>query len=413
MSLPVRLALLITLIVGTTLFFTWLLTTQAVFRPFRKQMIEAHINHVLHIAQEVENGTPEEQLSQKLGLDIKRRRRPPRFRRRKRCRELERGGRELVICPGRRAPVAVSLDSGWLIVRRDLDVDGPGKKFQRLLALIAVVIILLSGYVAVLVLKPLRASITAMNKMAGGDLSWRLPENGSREQKETARAFNAMADRVASVLRAERELMAGISHELRTPLARLRLETELLKDRGLPEKRLDAMNDDLAEIDRLIGELFEISRLSLGERKLTRSSFLLSELVDEALERWPLPKHHVLVEHEELGAQRLDADREKLVRVLGNLLQNAGKYAPEDTLIRIRLLPMGLEVCDEGPGVTPEALPRLFEPFFRTKRVQSSSATGLGLGLMLARQIVELHNGKIWAKNGEKEGLIIGFSLPG
>jgi signal transduction histidine kinase len=217
-----------------------------------------------------------------------------------------------------------------------------------------------------------------------------------------------MADRVENILRTEKELMAGISHELRTPLARLRLEIELLRDHEVPEKRLDAMENDLAEVDHLIGELLEMSRLALGERHLVEGEVDLMRVAKEAAERNPLPDHRLIVEGEALP---LIGDHDRLVRVIGNLIQNAGKYAPKDTEVRVTIDGRKIVVLDRGSGVPPEDLARLFEPFYRGVRAKSKS-TGLGLGLMLSQRIVSLHGGTIEAGNVEGGGLSITIELP-
>lgn len=417
MSLRVRLALLLAAAVAGSLFVAWLVTRRAVIQPFAREVLQAHIDQVAYVADELERGANPQELGKRLQLEIKLRDRPPRFLRRHRrrgphrgppCAMEMRGEREIIVCRGRRAPAAVETKVGWVVVRRDLDVGAPGRRVGWVLLAIAAVVILVAIYAAALVTRPIRASVDAMERMAGGDLSHRLTEAGGRELSEVAHAFNRMADRVDNLLRAERELMAGISHELRTPLARLRLELELLRERDVPEKRLDAMEDDLAEVDRLIGELLETSRLQLGERQLDSNRISLADVVNDAVERRPLPKHDVRVEGE--GGEVL-GDRVRLVRLVQNLLENAGKYAPRGTTVTVFLDGASVEVRDEGDGVPAEDLPKLFEPFYRGARAKGA-ATGLGLGLMIAKQVVDLHHGRISARNLDDGGLAIRVDLP-
>lgn len=412
MSLRVRLALLMALLVAVTLFFAWVLTRRAVLAPFAREVVKQHVDQALYVADELEAGADPDQLSRRLGLEIHLRRRPPGFVRHRRgphCRPHEAQGRELFVCRGPRSPVAVRTEAGWLVVRRDLDLAAPNRRVGYVLLAVALAVIGLASWAAVLIVRPLSASVRAMERMASGDLSHRLEPGRGREEKEVARAFNAMADRVDRLLKAERELLAGISHELRTPLARLRLELELLREHEVPKKRLDAMEKDLGELDALIGEALDMSRLSVGDRKLAFEDLDLLEVAREAVTQCPLDRHEVAVEGE---AQPLRGDRARLVRVVTNLLQNAGKYAPEGTEVLIRVDGRRLEVRDQGPGVPPDDLGRLFEPFYRGKRAKGGSATGVGLGLMIARQIVEMHRGTIEARNGEHDGLIVSFELP-
>jgi signal transduction histidine kinase len=414
MSLRVRLTLLLSLVVALSLFLAWQFTRRAV-RPFTDEVVERYLDTIHFVADELKAGSDPRKLGKRLGLTIERVDRPPPFVRGiehgrvpRRCQQRVHDGLKMYFCVGRRAPVAVQLERGWLVVRRDLDVQAPARNIGYVLLVIAAVVIALCAWIAMLVMSPLKASIAAMERMSRGDLSHRLPESGSRELSEVGRAFNAMADRVENILRAEKELMAGISHELRTPLARLRLETELLRDHAVPEKRLGAMESDLEEIDRLIGELLEMSRLALGERQIAEGEVDLMRVAREAAERNPLPKHRLTVEGE---AARLTGDHDRLVRVVGNLIQNAGKYSPEGTEVRVTVSGRKIVVLDRGSGVPPEDLSRLFEPFYRGTRAKSKS-TGLGLGLMLSQRIVSLHGGTIVAENAEGGGLSITIELP-
>jgi|GEM_PF-1499958 len=417
MSLRVRLTLLLALIISATLLLAWVLTRRAVINPFTKEVVAAQLDHAVYVASEIERGVPPERLAEKLGMDLQVRRRPPGFMRGHRpgdgsnCKRDRHRGHKVIICGGPRSPTAVRLNTGegWVVMRRDLDVDKPINRFAVVLLILAGVIILLSAALAVRITRPLQATVQALQAMADGELSHRLPEGGGRELTEVARAFNGMADRIDQMLRAEKEMMAGISHELRTPLARLRLEIEILRDMAATPKRLDAMAQDIEEVDHLVGEFMEFSRLSLGTQALDDSPLDLRAIVEQALEHHPLPKHTVRIEGD---AQPVRGDGPRLVRVLGNLLQNAGKYAPAGTEVTVRLDGRSVEVIDQGPGVPAQDLPQLFEPFYRGTVGRRSSATGYGLGLMYARQVITLCSGQIEARLVPGAGLGIRFELP-
>lgn len=417
MSLRLKLTLIITAIVGAALFTTWFFTGRNVLQPFTREVMAIYLDEAVYVADQVHSGASPQKLGAMLNLEIRTSKETPAWVskiergeiRAPRCQHETRGDYAIMYCRGRRAPVALGNDRGWVIVRRDLDIAKPSKRVAEILLSVALGVLILSAGVAVLVTRPLATTTRAMERIAAGDLAHRLPVAGGRELEEAARIFNSMADRVDALLRTERELMAGISHELRTPLARLRLETELLRDAPVPEQRLEAMDADLQEIDALIGELLECSRLSLGDRTLVRTRVDLAEVVDEAIERYPLPNHQVVV----TGLpERVMGDHARLVRVVGNLLQNAGKYAPPSTEVRIDIRETEIEVTDSGPGLAPEDLARIFEPFYRGEQARSHSKQGLGLGLMLARQVITLHGGVIEAKNRPEGGLSIRFWLP-
>ena len=417
-SLAFRLSLLLTGAVGATIILAWMAAGNAVIGPFAREVFEGYLDEVVYVADQVAAGTSPVELGRKLGLDIEVSTEPPLPRAGARrtgpwgrpgCVKRTRSEHELVICQGRRAPVAVSTPAGWVLVRRDLDVNAPRRQIGRFLALIAVGVLAAAVWVAVAATRPLRAAKAAMDRVAAGELSHRLPTDGPREIAEAARAFNAMATRVEEMLRTERALMAGMSHELRTPLARLRLETELLREKGLPESRLTAMEGDLAEIDGLIGELLEMSRLELGERTLTRQPVDLRRIAEEAAERSGPARERVRIEG---SAAPVEGDHDRLVRVVSNLIENAVKYAPPGSEITVRLAGRAVEVLDRGPGVPPSALPRLFEPFYRVAARDERRTPGLGLGLMIAHQIVGLHGGHIAAENRPDGGLAVRFDLP-
>jgi signal transduction histidine kinase len=417
MSLRIKLALLLFAVVAATLLASWWFIRRTVFIPFAREVHETYLDEVVYIAERIENGASAATLARELKVDINvSQDEPPLLKkamkdRKNRCEHEVRSNYRTVHCRGRRAPVAVQTKAGWVVVRRELDVGRPGQRITEVLAFVAVVVSLLSAFVAVLVTRPLKTTTEALQKIAGGDLSHRLPAGGGRELREVARAYNAMVDRVELLLRTERELMAGISHELRTPLARLRVELEILRDHQTPTKRLEAMEKDVEEIDRLIGDLLESSRLSLGDRQLARDEVALKEIVKEALDRMPMPDHRVIVEDGDAGV--IIGDRGYLVRVVSNLLENARKYAPAGTEVSVVAGGGSVEVADRGPGVEPEELERIFEPFYRGSRARSqANKAGLGLGLMLARRVVTMLGGTIRAENRAGGGLSIRFDLP-
>lgn len=409
----------LSLMLGSTVLLTaglaWFLTGRAVLEPFAKEMVRAHVQQIVFVAQEIEEGANPDRLATRLGLELELRKRPPRLVRRamrghsRDCRREPVPGRTVVGCRGPRGGVAVETSKGWLIARRALDPHAPKRRVLTVLVTVTIAVLLVSVFLAGWVTRPVRASVTAMERIAGGDLGHRLPDGMSGEVGEVARAFNRMADRVSSLLEAERSLMASISHELRTPLARLRLEVELLRDRDVPSRRLDAMEGDVNEIDKLIGEVLESSRLSIGDRPLARVEIQLRDIIEEALGQVDLPDHEVRIEGE---GGRVLGDPARLRRVARNLLENAGKYAPADSVIEVRLEPSGFAVADRGPGVPEHELPKLFEPFFRGTRGRDSGATGYGLGLMITKQIVEIHGGRIAVANRAEGGLEARVELP-
>ena len=410
MTLGLRVGAALSLLVAVTVILSWTVVNRSVVQPYGQELRQAVLGESLHLARQVHQGADPAELAAEHGVELARvdGKRPPTFAEGW-TRAEHRGRKLLVHRDGDRVQTLVRLPGGWLHVTRTLDLEGPRRVTLRLLGAVALLLVLCTWLLTRMAGRPLEQAASAMERMAGGDLRHRLPERGAPELKSAARSFNAMADRVETMLEAERQLMAGISHELRTPLTRLRLELELLREGLLSEERLSAMEGDLGELDMLVGEMLESSRLQLGERKLRREPVALHELAREAVEAMPLPDHEV----ELVGTgEVVEVDRTRLKRVLTNLLQNAGKYAPKGTAVTVRVEGRSVAVADEGPGVPEDALARLFEPFYRADRSRSRATGGVGLGLMIARQVVELHGGRIRAANRPNGGLVVHLTLP-
>lgn len=421
MTLRARLALGIVLLVVLATALIWGVTSRAVFRPFASQVFEAFVAQALDVADRVEAGEDPEAIGRQLGLQVELVDRPGRHRA-ERLRGpgpgrdlppgfsmLEREGRTLGFPPGPRDRILVRTSRGWVMVHRELDLDRPQRQLRWLLALIGVLVLMVAVFLARAATRPLLTAQMGMDRIAEGDLAHRLPEEGPPELVRVARAFNGMADRIDGLLRTERELMAGMSHELRTPLSRIRLELELLRDEGAADTRVTAMQADMDELEALIAQLLQLSRLQLGDHRIEPAEIHLPDLVDRAVQTAALTSHEVDVVG--TGGQ-VRGDPELLHRVVVNLLQNAGRYAPTGTRVRIGMDGPVLVVEDEGPGVDPDQLPRLFDPFWRAEGSRARHTGGLGLGLMFVRQVVDLHGGSVRAENRVGGGLRVIVSLP-
>ncbi len=403
MTLRWRLALMLVICTGLTVGLSWTVARRAALKPLEDDLMKAHVRMAVRIAEHIERGSDPRRFAEELDLELRIRPTPPQEDD-PRWTPLHKKGRPTWVRRGRDPAVAVPTSRGWVVVSREIDTTVPNRNLALWLGLVLTGLIGLAVWASGRATAPLEETRQAMARMASGDLDHRLPERGPLELEEAAQAFNRMADRVQSMLRTQQELMAGISHELRTPLARLRLETEILRDNGAPEPRLGAMEADLAELDGLVGDLLEISRLELETGLGPLQPVDLAALASEAVRRWPTPEHEVSV----VGNSRpMEGDPNRLLRVLGNLVQNAGKYAPAGSTITVQLEDAGFEVLDEGPGVPAGELERLFQPFYRGSKSSTHQGKGLGLGLMLVRQIVEAHGGSVSARNRPEGGLAV------
>ena len=270
---------------------------------------------------------------------------------------------------------------------------------------------------------PLRSMERAATAMAEGDLSERVSASSSDEVGRLAVAFNHMADELAAEDQHRRELIANVSHELRTPISALRATLENVVDGVVaPEPALlRTMLAQTERLQRLVTQLLDLSRLESGGTPLHRLPFpvvdLLDAVADEASLHSPDLVFDVQIDPIDLA---VDGDPERLHQVIANLVENAARFAPDDpaVVLAARRTPghIVLEVVDQGPGIPPESLARVFERFYRTDEARSADAGGSGLGLAIARWIVELHGGTIRAEQvraTEPHGCRMVVRLPG
>jgi len=264
--------------------------------------------------------------------------------------------------------------------------------------------------------EPLRQ---ASSDFAGGELSARAPETGPRELAALAASFNEMATKLEELFDTRTQLFAWASHDLRTPLASMQAMLEALED-GLaePAHYLPALRDQVRTLGLLVDDLFELARIDTGVLTLELREAHLSGLVQSCLRSLEAEAHarHVSLEADvEDGITALCAP-DKVERVLFNLLTNSLRYTPSDGSVAVRVEPFADEIQvtveDTGVGLEPETARRMFERFWRSDPARSSSRGGAGLGLAIARGLVEAHGGRIWAESRPEGGARVSFTLP-
>jgi signal transduction histidine kinase len=268
---------------------------------------------------------------------------------------------------------------------------------------------------------PLREMASAARAMAGGDYARRVTATSRDEVGELARAFNEMSRQLGEVDRFRRDLVANASHELRTPLGALRARLENIAD-GVEPADPTAIADALSQVERLgvlVEQLLDLSKLESGAAPLELTEVRAGELLDDAAAEWS--------EHASARGVRIEldagppdlvlrVDSDRMRQVLANLVANAIRHSPDAGRVRLTARPDGgtnrLEVTDEGPGIPPDELERVFERFYRSDRARSADVGGAGLGLAIARWIVELHGGTIRAAPAHPTGCRIVVELP-
>jgi signal transduction histidine kinase len=280
-------------------------------------------------------------------------------------------------------------------------------------------IVLLCYLLAFNLTKHLRVLQRTVERFGQGDLSARVDFNRRDEVGDLARSFNQMADRTQTLLSAERRLLLDISHELRSPLARLGVAVELARDGDAlaRDAALNRIEREASRLNELVGELLQVTRAEGDPSSLPVEPLSLDALLDEILTDCEVEARSrgCSLEVREHGPMEVEGDAELLRRAVENVVRNAIRYTPEQTAVEITLERLNgkavIRVRDYGPGVPAESLPHLFDPFYRVESDRNRNTGGAGLGLSIARRAVELHHGRIEARNAQP-GLQVTIELP-
>ena len=275
--------------------------------------------------------------------------------------------------------------------------------------------------------EPLDLLSEGARRLGEGDLDFRIAYAGKDEFAPVCGAFNEMAARLKeSVERTRRdeesrkELLAGISHDLRSPLTSIRAYVEGLLDgvaqtEESKQRYLRTIRTKAEDIDRLVSQLFLYSKLALEGAPMEMRPIRLDEFDAGFVEEAALDSRTrgLEITAEQLTPVTVSADPEQLRRVLSNILENSIKYKAKETgRLRITLEESGrLTLADDGPGVPEEALPKLFDVFYRSDPARKNPAGGSGLGLAIAAKAVQGMGGTIRARGGPHGGLAIAITL--
>jgi two-component system sensor histidine kinase BaeS len=298
----------------------------------------------------------------------------------------------------------------------------------HLVAVVLGVSAALSVVFALAITRSLRDDLAALRRtttlVAAGDLQARTGVDRADELGATAAALDQMIERLADAEserlhdeQARRTLLAAIGHDLRTPLTALRAAVEALQD-GLAADQaryLRSMSRDIAHLHALVDDLFLLARIESGQLEVDRDDVDLAELADETIEAMTpvATSRGVHLRLEAVGGVRVNGGPEALGRAMRNLVDNAIRHASPDGLVVVRVdngAGAVVEVLDDGPGFDPDLLPTAFDRFSRADPSRNRDTGGAGLGLAIAKGVIEAHGGTIWAEPGP--GGRVAFRLP-
>lgn len=271
------------------------------------------------------------------------------------------------------------------------------------------------------ILRPVEALTQAARRMGAGDLSQRVEIEATGEVGELAKAFNAMADSLERLELLRRMMVTDVAHELRTPLSNVRGYLEAIQD-GMVQPTLEVINslhEEAMLLNRLVNDLQELALAEAGKLNMEMQPLELHQVVQRAsgLAQQPASQKGIRLRTQVPAELPLVyADLERLGQILHNLLDNAIYYTAEGGEILITAEPEGgfveIHVQDTGSGIAAEHLPYIFERFYRADQSRSRATGGAGLGLAIARQLVEAQGGQISACSQVGVGTTISFSLP-
>ncbi|MGH8517042.1 MAG: sensor histidine kinase, partial [Panacagrimonas sp.] len=312
----------------------------------------------------------------------------------------------------------------WLIVMQGPPRRAPWMRWVPVGLQIALTLIVIAGVgwvVARHLSQPLEKIQSVVRRVAAGELSSRVGsplDARDDEYGRLARDFDRMAIQIETLVQSRDQLLHDVSHELRAPLSRLRFALELARDERTQET-LDRADREIARIDLLVGELLALARMDhAGTSGAPMPQVDLRALAEDVVSaEAPQASHRGIdlqLQADEATALNAPADREGIARALENVVRNAVRHAPSDSPVLVRVEQRAgeavLSVIDQGPGVSAEELPRLFEPFFRGRSAQGQE--GHGLGLAIVARVLRAHRGRAEARNRESGGLEVTLRWP-
>lgn len=277
----------------------------------------------------------------------------------------------------------------------------------------AVIALVLGLVLAALLTRPLQKLTAAASRLAEGRLDTRVSVESPVEMATLGNAFNQMAQSLEDAQASRKAMTADIAHELRTPLAVQRANLEALQDGVFPmnEENIAQLLSQNILLTRLVEDMRVLALVDAGELRLEKRPVQLNVLVEETADRFTaraLEKGISLIVENETDVPNVIVDPERIQQVLYNLLQNGLRYTPAGGSVWIKAGTSKdkaiVKIIDSGPGIDDDALPHIFDRFYRADKARDREQGGTGLGLTIARQLMLAHDGDLTAANHSKYG---------
>lgn len=291
-----------------------------------------------------------------------------------------------------------------------------------LAAVIAIGLSLFLSYLlSIYISTPVRSLISATKKVSSGEFSHRVSVKGSDEMVELGRAFNQLSENLEQNERLRQQLVADVAHELRTPLATIQGYLEAMREgviKPTPDK-LGLVHEETALLARLIDDLRDLSQAEAGQLNIRKKPTDLSRLIKGAISIF-----QSLLEEKKIGLisqvstklPRVNVDKDRISQILRNLISNAINHTPAGGKITISAVQrpeeIEIRVSDTGQGIKAEDIPYVFERFYRGEKSRARASGGAGIGLTIAKRLIETHGGKIWVESAPGQGTEVYFTLP-
>jgi len=271
-----------------------------------------------------------------------------------------------------------------------------------------------------IVTRPLEKLMIGIRQIAKGDTSYRVEVSTKDEFLQLANAFNEMSQKLEQIENVRKSLVADVAHELRTPLAILSGRLESIQEGAIEPSQevIIQLSDEVFRLTRLVNDLQQLSLAEAGKLPLNLQQNNLNEMIGKVVHHfsWLAEEKNITLKLEANDNINLTIDHDRITQVIINLIGNALRHTEQNGRVTVRLEQyielISIEIIDNGPGISPEYLPYIFERFYRIDNSRTRDQGGTGLGLSIAKGYIEAHGGKIMVQSAVGEGTTFKIVLP-